>query len=315
MYPQIYLGATPETPQARRVLRERALDLRGRLRAEAGPSCLLLNFAPASAEPPLDLLLLRPELALAGAIYEAEEPVDVQHDGQWVARNSRTRLRGPRGETPLERVRRARDQARLRIAQLLPAAEAGLRRMPGALILAPTTPPDSRIALDVDDHRQQIKVLGLDELPGLAAMLRLDIRLDEPALHAVAEGFGGRLWHDGERLLFELAYAPLRLRLLSAPSQPPLRLVEGPNLIGRRATPLRYEYRLTLPGDDLMSSDHALLVCTLDGRAVLRDTSTNGTWVTPPGGVEERLHRADREIRPGTTLRMGVTVLRIEREE
>jgi len=312
VYPLIYVGQTPETPRGRRTLRERALDLHARLRQMDDPAALLLDAPPAPGEPPLDLLLLRDGLALAGALYDGGEPVDVQADGQWVRRESRERLRGPRGETPLEALRRARDLARARLEALLPDPQPAPWRMAGALIFTPATPPDSRIALDVDDHRQQLKVLGLDELPALAALLRGGPHLDETALRAAMQALGGQLWHDGARLLFELAYAPLRLRLLDEPGQPAMQLIEGANMIGRRAAPQRYEYRLSIPGDDLMSNDHAVLVCTLDGRAVLRDTSTNGTWVTLPGAVEERIHRADREIRPGTQLRMGMTQLLVE---
>lgn len=313
MYPLIYVGQTPETPPARRMLRERALDLHTRLRQMADPAALLLNAAPAPGEPPLDLLLLRDGLALAGSFYEGGEAVDVQADGQWVRRESRARLRGPRGETPLEALRRARDLARAGLEPLLPEQPASPPwRMVGALIFTPSTPPDAQIALDVDDHRQQLKVLGLDELPALAALLRNGPTLDETALRTTMQALGGLLWHDGTRLLFELAYAPLRLRLLDTPGQPTMALIEGANLIGRRAVPLRYEYRLSIPGDDLMSNDHAVLVCTLDGRSVLRDTSTNGTWITPPGATEERVHRTDRELRPGTLLRMGMTQLMLE---
>lgn len=313
MYPLIYVGQTPETPPARRMLRERALDLHARLRQMADPAALLLGAAPAPGEPPLDMLLLRDGLALAGSFHEGDEPVDVQADGQWVRRESRARLRGPRGETPLEALRRARDLARAALEPLLPEQIARPPwRMVGALIFAPATPPDSQIALDVDDHRQQLKVLGLDELPALAALLRNGPALDETALRVAMRGLGGRLWHDGARLLFELAYAPLRLRLLDTSGQPTMALIEGANMIGRRAAPLRYEYRLSIPGDDLMSNDHAVLVCTLDGRSVLRDTSTNGTWITPPGAAEERVHRTDREVRPGTLLRMGMTQLMLE---
>jgi hypothetical protein len=46
----------------------------------------------------------------------------------------------------------------------------------------------------------------------------------------------------------------------------------------------------------------------------LRDTSKNGTWVTPPGAAEQRV-RGEQAIGPGTLVRMGVTRMRLERVE
>jgi hypothetical protein len=64
-----------------------------------------------------------------------------------------------------------------------------------------------------------------------------------------------------------------------------------------------------------MSNDHALIVVADDGRIVVRDTSTNGTWIALPGEPERRLHRAEQPVVPGTTLRMGATRMRLERAE
>ena len=98
----------------------------------------------------------------------------------------------------------------------------------------------------------------------------------------VGELFAGRLWHDGERLLFELAPGRFQLRLLPEGdrAEAVLPLIEGENVVGRRKTPRRYERRVTLSGDDLVSSDHARIVCGDDDRVALRDTSKNGTWIT-----------------------------------
>ena len=55
------------------------------------------------------------------------------------------------------------------------------------------------------------------------------------------------------------------------------------------------------------------LLCGDGDYVTLRDTSKNGTWVTPPGGAEERLHGVERAITLGAILRMGVTRMRLER--
>jgi hypothetical protein len=174
---------------------------------------------------------------------------------------------------------------------------------------------ESRISLDVGEHRQWLKVLGLDELPGLAAMVQLGTQLAEEWIRLiVSEIFGGRPWHDGERLLFELAPGRFQLRLLAEGdrAEEVLPLIEGENLIGRRRQASGHEHRLTLAGDDLISSDHARIVCHGSDRVTLHDTSKNGTWVASQGGPEERLHGAERAIGPGTVLRMGVTRMRLE---
>ncbi len=157
-------------------------------------------------------------------------------------------------------------------------------------------------------------MLGLDELPALAGMVRLGAQLPEAALRAIAaEVFEGQLWHDGARFLFDLAGPRFQLRVLGDGARPEklLPLIEGANIVGRRRSSQRHEHRLTLSGDELVSGDHALIVCGDDEWASLRDLSKNGTWITPPGGTEERI-RGERTIFPGTLLRMGMTHARLE---
>jgi hypothetical protein len=337
-YPQIYLGQIPGTAAERIALRERALDLRAALRAgargrsELDPTCALLNFAagvaPAgpSTVPAIELLLLRPNAALVAAIRTYPGPIEVTPDGRWTDLTTAAPIRDERGRSPLQVIRAQRDAVRTRLDQSArqlidsmaePEVEApSFTRMVGALICAPATHPESRISLDVDDHRQQLKILGLDELAGLAAMLRTGAQLSEAAMRWIAgDLFEGRLWHDGERLLFELAPGRFQLRVLGDGDRPAaaVPLMEGENIAGRRRSAQRYERRITLSGDDLISSDHARIFCGDGDDVILRDMSKNGTWVTLPGGAEERLHSAERAIALGAVLRMGLTQMRLER--
>jgi hypothetical protein len=337
-YPQIYLGQIPTTAAERIALRERALDLRAALRAsprgrsELDSTCLLLNFAvgtmpgPASPMPLIELLLLRPNAALVGAVRSYPGPIEITPDGRWTNLTTGAAIRDEHGRTPLQLVRAQRDAVRARLDQdagPLMNSTAGAEvdgppfaRMVGALISAPTTHAESRISLDVDDHRQQLKILGLDELAGLVAMIRIGVRLSEEAIRRImGDLFGGRLWHDGDRLLFELVPGRFQLRLLAENSRPEVivPLMEGENVAGRRRSAQRHERRITLSGDDLISSDHARLFCGDGDGVVLRDTSKNGTWVTLPGGTEERLHGVERALVAGAMLRMGLTRMRLER--
>ena len=127
----------------------------------------------------------------------------------------------------------------------------------------------------------------------------------------------------GARFVFDLAPARFQIRALAglpgeagpgARGERVLPLLEGENVLGRRRSAQKYEHRLTLSGDELISADHALLSYGDEDRVTLRDSSKNGTWITPPGGVEERL-RGERTIVPGTLLRVGATRLRLERRE
>jgi hypothetical protein len=344
-YPQLYIGQVPGSASERYVLRERALDLHAALRggsrprAEQEPTLLLLNFliGDRSVPQPVELLLLRPNAAIVALVRSYSGPIEVTPDGRWTDLASGAALRDGLGRTPLQVVRAQRDAVRaclqrsaatllepaldtgpalVRGAMELPSAvDRPFERTVGAFICAPATHPESRISLDVDDHRQWLKILGLDELAGLAAMLRSGARLSETALHTIAaELFGGRLWHDGEKLLFELVPGRFQLRLLGEgpPEAAILPLIEGENVIGRRKSTRHHEHRVTLSGDDLVSSDHARLVCG-DEQITLRDISKNGTYLLQPDGSEEPLRGADRILVPGALLRMGVTRLRLER--
>lgn len=327
MHPKIYLGQLPETPQARRLLRDRGLELRDRLSgvADLKGVHLLLHVLPGEPDDaPIDLLLLCPEAVIVGAFIDCNGPITGLPDGRWIAHTSGQELRGPRGETPLERIRRDRDQVIGQIARhtpVQPGLADNLRqfdRTIGALICTPAIHPDTRIVLDVDDHRSQIKLLGLDELAPLAAMVRTGVQFSEDTLHLIiTEIFSGRLWHSGERQLFEPAASSFRLVVLKDDGTVArvLLLLEGANVIGRRPAAQGYEYRLVLSGDELMSNDHALIECVDDGRVLVHDTSTNGTWISSPDYGEERLYHAERAIAPGAILRMGNTRTRLEREQ
>jgi hypothetical protein len=337
-YPQIYLGQIPGTAAERIALRERALELRAALRVgprgrpELDPTFALLNFAAGVAPSEsrgagvTELLLLRPNAAIVAAIHAYSGPIEVTPDGRWTDLITGSAIRDERGRSPLQIVRAQRDTVRARLDQhagsLLDsaagsAAEASLfGRMVGALICAPATHPESRISLDVDDHRQQLKILGLDELAGLATMIRAGVQFSEAAMRwIVGDLFEGRPWHDGERQLFELAPGRFQLRVLGDGDRPEavVPLMEGDTIAGRRRSAQRYERRITLTGDDLISSDHARLSCGDGDLVILSDTSKNGTWVVPPGGAEERLHSAERAIALGAVLRMGMTRMRLER--
>jgi FHA domain len=327
VYPQLYIGQIPATAAERRALRARALDLHAALRAARAPAptCALLNFAAGDAPgatPATDLLLLRPNAVIVGAIRAFPGPIEVTPEGRWVLLATGAPIREGRGLTPLQLVGAQRDAVRDRLdqeaAHLLGPGGGGrpFERTIGALICVPTAHPESRISLDVDDHRRWLKVLGLDELAGLAAMARTGVWLDEESMRVIAgDLFGGRLWHDGQRLLFELAPGRFQLCLLTEDGQAEriLPLAEGENVVGRRRVAQAHEPRVRLDGDDLVSSDHARIICGDDDHVILRDTSKNGTWVAQPGEPEERVHSAEYTIGSGALLRMGMTRMRLER--
>jgi hypothetical protein len=324
VYPQIYLGSTPDSSARRRALRAIALELRARIHAARAtePTTLLLHFrAGDGAAETIDLLLLRPNAVIVGAIRSYGGPIETLPGGQWRQRETGEPLHEQRDRTPIQHVRLQRDAVRARLAaaapQLLGVDEQArpFERVIGALIIAPATHAESRVSLEIGDHRQQLKVLGLDELTALASMVRLGTQLPEPALRAIAtEILGGRLWHDGTRFAFDLAAPRFQMRVLGDDARPEklLTLIEGENVLGRRRSSQQHEHRLSLSGDELISGDHALIVCGDDDWVTLRDTSKNGTWITPPGGTEERV-RGERTIFPGTLLRMGLTRARLER--
>jgi FHA domain len=310
-YPQIYIGTTPETSTRRRALRTLAMDLRARLRPqrEPLPTLVLLHVAVEGAGT-VDMVVLRPNVLIVGAVRAVDGPLDMRHATWSDLRGAM--VRDPEGRTPLAAVGYQRDTLRARLLERAPAGSPEshyLQRAIAAVVCAPALPPESRIALDIEDHRALRKVLGLDELPGLSVMASSGVRLPEASLIELAEQLGGRMWHDGSRLLFELAPARYRLRLLGdeRATRTALPLIEGENLLGRRRTARPHEHRLTIAGDDLISSDHAVIICHDDGRVSLRDISKNGTWMTLPDGPETFVHSLERTITPGTILRLGET--------
>ena len=322
MYPQIYLGIIPDTTAERLALRALALDLRASIGAARGdePTTLLLHFAPTPGAAPADLLLIQPHAAIVGAVRSYRGPIAAQPGGAWALRDTGAALIEAGGASPIQHIGAQRDAVRQRLDAAAPALLGTLpeatpfERTVGALICAPITHPDSRISLTISDHRRQLKVLGLDELPAVAALLRLGTQLAPAAMQALAsELFGGRLWHDGARFLFELAAPLFQLRVLAngARAAKILQLMEGETQIGRRRAPQQNERRLTLSGDELISADHAVLAVGEGGQVTVRDTSKNGTWVTGPGGAEERIRR-ERSLSPGDELRLGITRLRLE---
>jgi hypothetical protein len=318
---RFYIGELPNDALARRELRDRGLQLLDGLRqAESLDSAVAIWAARiAPSEPLIDLLLITPQAALVGLLLPGTSPIDMLNDGRWVVRATNEELRNTTGEAPIEQVRRRRE-AVVRFFSELPdlASEALLPRLTAALIFVPAAHRDSRIRLDIEEHRQQIKLVGLDEVAALMSMLQSNSRLPETLLDELATKHGAaRLWHTGQQTVFEPADAGWRVQVL--PSQfaenRRLTLLLGDNIIGRRRTPREQEYRLLPAHDDLMSNDHAVITCLDEQQIWLRDTSTNGTLVTPPNGPEFRLHRGERQLLAGTILKMGETRMALERAD
>ena len=314
-HPHIYIGTTPDTPTQRRAMRTLALDLRVRLRSQRDPAPVLalLHF-PIEGAGVADLLIARPNALILAALRTFDGPLEITHQ-LW--RDIRGQaIREGEGQTPLAIVGLQRDTLRARLLEALPAESLTARaaqRLIAAVVCMPLLHADSRIALDIEDHRAQRKILGIDELPGLSIMAAGAVRLTELDILELIEHLGGQLWHDGSRLLFELAPPRHQLQVLNTEQavRTTLPLIEGENMIGRRRTARPHEHRLTITGDDLVSSDHALLICHEDGRVTLRDTSKNGTWVTLPDGPETFVHATERQLIPGTILRLGDTRMQL----
>jgi hypothetical protein len=315
---QLFIGQIPRTAVERQVLRERAIDVLQQLRQanQPAPSVVLLHFdAPPGASRVVDLLLVRPRAVIVGMFWHHSGPFEVEPGGGWRDIISGALLADPAGNTPLELARTARNTVveYLRdTAEGLPQLERA--RVVGAVICVPTTHPAARISLDVDEHRQGLKVLGMDELAGVAAMVQSGVELSERQMAAVAgEVCGGRLWYDGDKPLFELAPPRFALRLLHGDrAGEVVPLPEGQTIVGRRRTPRHYERRVPILGDDLISSDHVVLEYGDDEGLVVRDISKNGTWITAPGEHEHHLHGAERRLLQGGSLRIGMTRLLIE---
>jgi hypothetical protein len=314
-YPQIYLGATPATLGERRAMRTLALDLRVRLRSQRDLTPIIaIVYLPIEGADIADALIMRPNTLILAKLFTQDQPLDIRHQS-WRSYSGMI-VQNSEGQTPLAEVSLQRDTLRARLLEAFPRDSALARaaqRMVAAVICAPYLHPDSTIALDIEDHRALRKVLGLDELAGLAVMASSSARLEESALLELTAHLGTRLWHDGNRLLFELAAPRHQLQILAADGnvRSSLPLIEGENTIGRRRTSRPHEHRLTITGDDLISSDHAMLICHEDGRVVLQDISKNGTWMTQPGGPESFVHQSERVVLPGTMLRFGETRARL----
>src|SRR5262249_29793706 len=157
------------TSARRRALRELALDIRARMHAARSmePATLLLNFrAGDGAAESVDLLLLRPSAAIVGAVRAYGGPIETLPGGQWRHRDTGPTLHEQPHRTPIQHVKLQRDAVRARLDAAFPdllrepTDPRLFERMVGALIIVPTTHPDSRVSLDIGDHRQQLKVLG-----------------------------------------------------------------------------------------------------------------------------------------------------------
>lgn len=326
MQPQIYVGRTPDTARERIVLRERALRLAHAIqRSPTEGLCAVVFNIAAGANPPLaqiDLLVLRATAVIVGALRTYAGPIDAPPGGVWRDRASGQPILEDDGAHPLHRLRQQRDAvqtslnaaaARLGIATADPHP---FKHVIGLIIGVPALPADSRISLDVDDHRDHLKVCSFDELPGVAAMSHSGVALSDEAIRAIAMHlFGGRLWFDNNRFLFELAPPRFQLSIHapgSASSSVPL--YEGETIVGRRKSPKEYERRIPICNDELVSSDHLHIICGDEPNSiVIRDASKNGTWVTPPDGPAEHLRNTERIIPAGTRLRLGMTDIILER--
>ncbi|HEU5087283.1 MAG TPA: FHA domain-containing protein [Roseiflexaceae bacterium] len=316
-YPQIYVGVIPDHLHERRALRTRALDLRVRLRntRDPSPALVLLNAYAPGCSGIASFVLARPQSLIVANMRAWPQPLGVRSAEPWIDLQTGSLLAESGGRSPFEHIAALRDAVRehllLGMAENSPEARVVARAI-AAVVCAPTLHPESQIQLDVDDHRNRLKVLGLDELAGLASMAGAGVHLSESVLHTIlADMLGGRLWHDGNRLLFELAEPRFELVLLddAGAVRATMTLLEGENVIGRRRTTRPHEYRITITSDDMISSDHALITCHHDDVVTLRDVSKNGTWVTLPGAAEVYLHEDEMTIRPGTRLRLGVTTM------
>ncbi|GAB4115281.1 MAG: hypothetical protein Fur005_38540 [Roseiflexaceae bacterium] len=315
-YPQIAIGQIPDQPEQRRALRTLAFDLRLRLRIPTDPQPVVaLINTPVQGAGVIDLIIARSNTLIVAALLASDGPIVAEAGREWYDANNQRLDRA--GQHPLHYIGMQRDTLRARLNDVLPTTAPlarGMTRTIAALVVTPHMHPESRIALDFEDHRAFRKVLGLDELTGLMVMSSIGAYIPEQNLYDLIDLVGSQIWHDGNRLLFELAPPPFRLRLLGEGThpRPVLPLIEGENIIGRRRIAKPHEHRLTISGDDLISSDHAMLIALPDQRLIIRDVSKNGTWLTPPGGEESFLHNAERPLIPGSILRMGETLMRVE---
>lgn len=319
----LYYGELPASGLARRSLRDQSLELLERLRQTdtTEPAIIFASCRAAPEQPLVDLILFTSYVVIVGLILPGHQPVDLI-DQRWIVRHEGRELVDAQGHTPLEQIRQRRlevDQQLKRLPLTLPVnrEETPLGRMVAALIFTPTAHRESQIALDVPDHRDLIKLVGFDELAPLAHMVRIGQRLSPEQLVSCAEGLGGTCWGQDQTLQQDPAVAPLQLRVVAGPAthEQYFPLLYGETVIGRRRTPREREYRLTLGGDELMSSDHAILTYHDDGHIVLRDTSTNGSYIVNMDGRDERIRHTERHVTPGTMLRLGATRIVLEEPE
>ncbi|HMP39558.1 MAG TPA: FHA domain-containing protein [Roseiflexaceae bacterium] len=309
---QLYLGSIPRESAARCLLRERALALAALFDQARMPDPILgllhLPLAAADDVQPVDLVLLTPAAAMVATIHTHTGPVDMLADGRWMVQG---RLFELHGGTPLAHVAAQRDQ----VMRLLQQAGLLYEQIIGALVVAPILDPRSNILLDIDDHRRRLKVCGFDEIAGLISMLDgRGAQFSRVALETtLVEHLGASLWYERGQLIFELAPARCRLRVVADGGEEVaiMPLYEGATVIGRRRTPQYYERRVVVSGDDLISSDHATIICD-DAGIRIRDTSKNGTWILGMAGEQEALHDTEREITIGATLRVGRTHMHLE---
>ncbi|GIW01406.1 FHA domain-containing protein [Roseiflexus sp.] len=324
MLPRIFVGRTPDTARERIALREQALILaRNARQSPTEGTCAIAFNIVAGADPPLaqiDLLILRATVVIVGALRSYAGPIDAPPGGVWRDRASGQPLLEADGAHPLHRLRRQRDAVQMSLnaaAPRLGLATAGshpFKQVIGVLIGFPALPADSRISLDVDDHRDHLKVCSFDELPGVAAMSHSGVMLSDEVIHTIAVSlFGCRLWYDNH-FLFELAPPRFQLSIHSSGSAPVLvPLYEGETIVGRRRSSEGTERRIPILNDDLVSSDHLHIICDdALNRVVIRDTSKNGTWLTPPDGPMEHVRDVERTIIVGTRLRLGMTDMTLE---
>lgn len=325
MQPRVYVGQTPDTTGERILLRERALMLANAARRSPTEGICAIAFnVTVGTESPLtviDLIMIRATAVIVGALRTWTGPIDAPPGGVWRDRASGRPVLEADGSHPLHHIRAQRDavQMSLNAAALRlgldPADPRPFRRVIGAIVGVPVIPADSRISLDIDDHCDHLKVCGLEELPGVAALAHSGVVLSPENIHTIiADLFGCRLWYDEGRLLFELAPPRFQLRI-TAPGRAPVTvpLYEGETVVGRRQSAQGTERRVTLYDDELVSSDHLHVVCRDDPACVtIHDTSKNGVWITLPDGPIEHIRRARRMIPVGTRLRLGMTDIVLE---
>lgn len=326
MQPRIYVGRTPDTARERIALRQHALMLVHTARqSSTGGTCAFVFNIAAGVDPPLaqiDLLAVRVESVIVGALRSYTGPIDAPPGGIWRDRTSGRPILEEDGAHPLHRLRLQRDAVQMSLNAA--AARLGItgndprpfKKVIGILVAVPALPPDSRISLDIDDHRDHLKVCNFDELAGVLSMVHSGVTLPDEAIDAIAAGlFGSRLWYHNDCFLFELAPPRFQVHIHTPECRAvTVPLYEGETIVGRRPSPQGNERRIPISGDELVSSDHLHIVYDDESNGVtIRDTSKNGTWVVLPDGPADHLRNAERTIPAGTRLKLGATDMILER--